>query len=339
MAINIAQTSPRLQNITIKPIYACGANCFFCSPRQDLYDDIRSKRERVMSIEDWSIVLRDAAKMGVLQTTISGGEPTLYKNVVELVTAIKNAGMRSSINTNGLNLHSQISALVEAGLNDVTISIYSHLEEHHDKIKGRAGLWKSAMSSINSLIQIRDQENLDLTVGLYFIVLRKNFHQINDFLQFAKSLDVDYIFMSHLQSELENKEHYLTRNNFIELNNLKVEKKLSSIINFKTINDIKKINTFFNLGLNPKYDAGQYLNIPSFNVECNTPNEFCIILPNGDVHACNMVENSHDGVIGNVLDMSLNEVFYGLAASRFRIEKHNFCNWCSVPLNVKINLR
>lgn len=341
MAVNIAQRAPDLKNITIKPEYACGAACFFCKPRQELYNSIRNERLRCMSVAEWASVLHDASNMGVKQVTVSGGEPTLYRNIVALVAAIRKAGMKTSMNSNGLHLYPQASALVKAGLNDVTISIYSHSEKQHDEIKGRAGLWKRAVSAIHSLVQLRDQGIGDLTIGLYFLVLRENFRNLREYLKFARNLGVDYVFMSHLIGKLKDQGHYLTRADFKELSGHGAGQLLSEVVGAEVIdiNDIEKIDRFLGLGNDDGYCAGQYLGSPSLHVGCNTPNEFCLVLANGDVHACNMVENSHDGVIGNVLDTPLHDVFVGPAASRFRIQQHDFCAWCSVPLNMKIQLR
>jgi len=75
--------------------------------------------------------------MGVLFATIGGGEPTLRKDLPEIVHAFSSAGLEVQLTTNGLALSRDLRfRLYEAGLTRLTFSIDSHLPEVYARVRG-----------------------------------------------------------------------------------------------------------------------------------------------------------------------------------------------------------
>ena len=74
----------RLRHVTIKPIFACTANRKVRTRRRELYRDLSESRQ--ISLETWKKVFCELQELGVISLIISVGEPTLYKNLVTLVS-------------------------------------------------------------------------------------------------------------------------------------------------------------------------------------------------------------------------------------------------------------
>lgn len=74
----------RLRRATIKPIFACTANRKACTRRRELYRDLSESRQ--ISLEAWKKVFCELQELGVISLIIRGGEPTLYKNLVTIVS-------------------------------------------------------------------------------------------------------------------------------------------------------------------------------------------------------------------------------------------------------------
>ena len=329
--MKIKQNEPKLKKITIKPQYACAASCSFCNPRQDLYQTINAKSRNIFSKEDWGLIFDQAKIMGVEEISISGGEPTLYNELVTLVMMITERGMKASINTNGLRISGNERNLLDAGAKNFCFSLYSRFSGIHDKIKGVPGIWNKVTESSKEIVALRNEKFKDVVIGHYFIILPDNYVELADFYDFAVNQNIDYIFISLLQGKFEDTSMYLSKKQIREFKEEVVPRLCEKISkNREDEGVILKIKNLF-IGDIDELAEGKYLK--NKKKICNTPNDFGIILPNGDMHACNMVEHCHDGVIGNLGKNTLSDVFYSKTAQDYRLINHEFCDYCSVPLN------
>jgi len=101
----------------------------------------------------------------------------------------------------------------------------------------------------------------------------------------------------------------------------------------------EKLNSLFNINniSNNQYSCGIYRNK---DVKCNIPNYFMVILANGDVHPCSMIEYSHEPVIGNLFRKNLKDIWFSTQFQVFRKKlfsdyEINYCKYC--PMHLHIN--
>ena len=101
----------------------CNLRCVYCMPEDQTF---RPKPE-LMQDEELLTLVRLCAEMGFDKFRLTGGEPTVRANIVDLVRGIaQTQGVRSlSMTTNGILLNRLAKPLAEAGLNRVNISIDS----------------------------------------------------------------------------------------------------------------------------------------------------------------------------------------------------------------------
>lgn len=118
----------------------------------------------------------------------SGGEPTLWKNLKELVVFSKQNGIkRIALSTNGSAQLDTYIDLYEAGVNDFSISLDSCCSSVGNMMTGhKKGVWERIVSNIKSLSEITY-----VTTGV--VLTNKNYHEINDIISFASSLGVSDI--------------------------------------------------------------------------------------------------------------------------------------------------
>ncbi len=136
--------------------YFCNNECSHC------YNE--TPRDRIeLSASSWKEVLSRLWSTGIPHIVFTGGEPTLYPDLAELIHYAGSLGQITGLNTNGRKLKdaSFVSALVSAGLDHVQITLESHLESIHDRMVARQGAWKDTTRGIqNALTQniVRDDE-------------------------------------------------------------------------------------------------------------------------------------------------------------------------------------
>lgn len=118
----------------------------------------------------------------------SGGEPTLHKNIVEVIEYAKFKGIkRIAISTNGSNKFELYKKLIEAGANDFSISLDACCAEDGDKMAGNVkGSWDKVIENIKKISELTY-----VTVGV--VLTPENVQKTIDTAIFADSLGVSDI--------------------------------------------------------------------------------------------------------------------------------------------------
>lgn len=129
--------------VTWKITSACNLDCAHCFvPRGPLGP----------TTEEALRVIAGFPALGVRKVMLTGGEPLIRKDALKLVDACLSAGALVDLNTNlTLARPATISALREAGLQEVTTSVDGPAEIH-DSIRGAPGNFKVVTRAISRLV-------------------------------------------------------------------------------------------------------------------------------------------------------------------------------------------
>lgn len=111
----------RINYLRISLTDACNLRCVYCMPEHMTF----MPRNQIMTKDELLFLVRVGASLGVTKIRLTGGEPTIRPDIVELVQAIAaTPGIRDlAMTTNGVLLDKLARPLAEAGLNRVNISI------------------------------------------------------------------------------------------------------------------------------------------------------------------------------------------------------------------------
>ncbi len=103
-----------------------------------------------LSTDEWKKILDDLQKIGVPQVTFTGGEPTLRKDLPELVDHAQ--WFVTRLNTNGVLMTPQLcQELYQASLDSVQITFYSHRADIHNSLVGAENYTKTLQGIDNAL--------------------------------------------------------------------------------------------------------------------------------------------------------------------------------------------
>lgn len=137
------------ERVEIRLGYRCNARCPFC-----YYLDSVTSSEGEPSTQQVIRRLQIMRKQGATEVEFTGGEPTIRKDIFELVACAKDLGfVNISFITNGLRLASKAFAdrLLDAGANDFLFSIHGHNDELHDSQTQIKGSFKKILAAVANI--------------------------------------------------------------------------------------------------------------------------------------------------------------------------------------------
>lgn len=154
----------------------CNLRCTYCMPAEGL--EWLSKQAVMTAAEIVRIVRVGVEQLGVRELRLTGGEPLVRADLVDIISALRKAHpeLPISMTTNGVGLDKKAAALKEAGLTRINVSLDSLHEETFTKLTRRpfldkvlAGVdaaWAAGLGpvKINAVLMrgINDAESPDL---------------------------------------------------------------------------------------------------------------------------------------------------------------------------------
>ncbi|MEM6979879.1 MAG: GTP 3',8-cyclase MoaA [Planctomycetota bacterium] len=169
----------------------CNLRCTYCMPAESPdYCD----RLSILSFEEITRVVRIASQLGVTDVRLTGGEPLVRSQLHGLVGLLSPVpGIRKvTLTTNGLLLADQLSALREAGLHSVNVSLDALDESSFSSITRRNGLSK-VLRAISACRQLRVPVKVNAIAMKHFTE-----DQIESFGEFARSTGIPVRFIEFM---------------------------------------------------------------------------------------------------------------------------------------------
>jgi PqqA peptide cyclase len=169
--------------------HRCPLQCPYCSNPLEL--------ERVageLPTEIWLDVLTQAAALGILQLHLSGGEPTVRRDLEQIVARAAEVGLYSNLITAAVLLtRERLERLAEHGLDHVQISIQDTDPDNADRIAQYRG---GHAKKLEAAGWVRD---LGLPLTLNAPIHRQNIAHLPAIIELAVSLGARRLEVAHVQ--------------------------------------------------------------------------------------------------------------------------------------------
>jgi cyclic pyranopterin phosphate synthase len=119
-----------LRDLRISVTDRCNLRCTYCMPRE-IFDDSHEflPRAELLTFEEIERLVRVSVRLGVRKIRLTGGEPLLRRGIEQLVERLarietmQGQPLEIALTTNAVLLARKAQALMDAGLNRVTVSL------------------------------------------------------------------------------------------------------------------------------------------------------------------------------------------------------------------------
>jgi radical SAM protein with 4Fe4S-binding SPASM domain len=130
--------------------YRCNNQCSHCY-------NARPRNFPEMDVKTWNRVIDKVWSLRIPHIVFTGGEPTLFNGLPELVAYAEKKGLITGLNTNGRRLSDKtfLKSLVDAGLDHVQITFESHDPHVHDMMVAAEGAWEETVAGLKNVLASR----------------------------------------------------------------------------------------------------------------------------------------------------------------------------------------
>ena len=147
-----------------------------------------------MDTSQWLGVIEEAAEMGVLQIHFSGGEPTVRKDLEDMVERAEALGIYTNLITSGvLTDRARLEGLAERGLQHIQLSFQGAEETGADRIGGLKGGHEKKLETA----RLAGEIGLPLTINA--VMHRQNMSDLEAVIQMAVDFGAKRLEVAHVQ--------------------------------------------------------------------------------------------------------------------------------------------
>lgn len=179
--------------------YRCNNNCVFC-----YCGDKKDKWE--MSTQQAKEELESGRERGCSFVDFNGGEPSMRKDIMELVAHAKSLGYKTiAMTTNGrmFSYKNFCHTITAAGLNHVIFSLHGHTPELHDSLTRTKDSYKQVTAGMKNI----REANPSIYICTNTVINKKNFMYLPEIAKHNIALGADgceFIFIHPRGNALKN---------------------------------------------------------------------------------------------------------------------------------------
>ena len=178
----------KIDYLRISVIDRCNLRCVYCMPEEGIES---IPHDEILTYDEILRICEIVSELGIRKIKITGGEPLVRKDIVNLIRDIKNIDKieQVTLTTNGILLHEMLDDLYDAGIDAINISLDTLNKDNFKKITRRDGLEKVLMS-------IDKAYDLGIRVKINCLAIRDfNLRELVEIASFAKDREIDVRFI------------------------------------------------------------------------------------------------------------------------------------------------
>ena len=176
----------------------CNLRCLYCMPEDGVP---LSPPDHLLTTPEIVYLSSLFVSQGVNKIRLTGGEPTVRKDIVELMKQIgqlRSEGLKElCLTTNGISLHRKLDSMVESGLTAVNLSLDT-LDPFQFTLMTRRNGHEAVMRSINRILEM-NKLGAGIKLKINCVVMRgMNEREILPFVELGRKNDLEVRFIEYM---------------------------------------------------------------------------------------------------------------------------------------------
>lgn len=269
-------------NFIVKLTTCCPGNCKCCRDRQENFK-YKNENNSIFDINVFEKICKNIKKLNGSYICLSGGEPTMVKNIEDYIKIAKKYGLATRINTNGWNVtKNNLELWLKSGLDQIVLSIYGLDEKSIIETRGNRIIFDRSLKAVEVIKSLRKKYKFIFIMQT--IIMKNNYKQMPDLLNYAIKNNVNLFWPSYLEDAINLQDIRLSEK---EINDFKtnVIPKMKKIIE-EEVND-ENIKNNIEKSLNSYYNDGTNLyEYHKDNENCHLIGKHFTFYPNGVIDPC-----------------------------------------------------
>ncbi|GAA5855239.1 hypothetical protein JCM9279_007518 [Rhodotorula babjevae] len=174
----------------------CNLRCTYCMPEQGVP---LLPKDDLLTADEIERVARVFVDHGVRKIRLTGGEPTIRRDIVDIVERLGRLSLSSlGMTSNGIALKRKLPALVSAGLSSLNLSLDTLDPFKYELVTRRRG-FDAVMDSLDIAQGLKAQ---GLKTKINVVVIRGlNDHEVPDFVELTRERDITVRFIEYMPFE------------------------------------------------------------------------------------------------------------------------------------------
>ena len=168
--------------------YRCNERCVFCgADSQAGSKEAAAYRVKDLSMQEFMKSLRDIGVSENDDIRISGGEPSLHPNFLEIIAGAGESGSSVWVSTTASYFANpnHLGRLDEKHRCLFDVRLYAHRPDLHDELTRTPGSFSRTVKGLRNLIALRKEQQFSYTVGVRLLLARQTLPYLAETALFA----------------------------------------------------------------------------------------------------------------------------------------------------------
>ncbi|QLJ53376.1 MAG: hypothetical protein Sv326_1201 [Candidatus Fermentimicrarchaeum limneticum] len=179
------------RRLDLKVGFSCNNNCSFCvqGRKKNLGDKTAAQIKKD---------LKDTIEEGIEEVVFTGGEPTVRKDILELVSYATDLGYKIiQIQSNGRMFFYKkfCEDIIRAGANEFSPAIHGHIPQLHDYLTRSPGSFEQTVQGIRNL------KGMNQHIITNSVVTKPNYRHLPELAELLVQLQVDQFQMAFVHAD------------------------------------------------------------------------------------------------------------------------------------------
>lgn len=269
-------------NFIVKLTTCCPGNCKCCRDRQENFK-YKNEKTNIFDINIFEKICANIKKLNGTYICLSGGEPTMVKNIGDYIKIAKKYGLATRINTNGWNVtEKKLENWLKNGLDQIVLSVYGLDEKIVLETRGNRLIFDRTLKAADAIKKLKEKYKFIFIIQT--IIMKDTYKQMPELLNFAINNKANLFWPSYLEDAVNlpdirmNKEEIedFKENIIPEMRKIIVDK----IKDAEIVDNIENsLNSYYNDGTNlyEYHKKGE---------NCHWAGKHFTFYPNGTVDPC-----------------------------------------------------